>query len=249
MVQGAPNHKARLRAAREDRRTAANRLAARRATAALALVVIATALFWSTAARADLFGRPNALKSRVEHIRFETPALAPLGHTRFCARYRHECEVRGVDFRKRNIKATDERLAELSSVNREVNREITPRRDDAGPLSDNWQIAPEAGDCEDYAVTKRHKLLARGWPSRSLLLAEVVIASGEHHLVLVVRKKDADFVLDNLNANVRPVAKTRYHWVRAQSPSNPKFWSTVSVPTEMRTATRSAGTGIRSGVK
>jgi predicted transglutaminase-like cysteine proteinase len=179
--------------------------------------------------------------SQVQHIRFATPALAPFGHTRFCARYRHECEVRWVDFRMRNIKLTRERLAELSGVNREVNLEIMPRRDGAGPMADNWQIAPKAGDCEDYAVTKRHKLLARGWPSRSLLLAEVVIASGEHHLVLVGRTKDADFVLDNLSANVRPVAKTRYRWVRAQSPSNPKLWLTVSVPT--------AGKGIRSGVK
>jgi predicted transglutaminase-like cysteine proteinase len=67
-------------------------------------------------------------------------------------------------------------------------------------------------------------------------MAEVITASGEHHLVLVVRTKDVDLVLDNLNANVRPVTMTRYHWVRVESPANPKFWSTVTVPTEIRTA-------------
>jgi predicted transglutaminase-like cysteine proteinase len=74
-----------------------------------------------------------------------------------------------------------------------------------------------------------------------LVLAEVVVPSEEHHLVLVVRTKDADLVLDNLDANVRPVAMTRYHWVRVQSPRHPTSWSTESVPTP--------GTGIRSAVK
>jgi predicted transglutaminase-like cysteine proteinase len=45
---------------------------------------------------------------------------------------------------------------------------------------------PSSGDCNDYAVTRRHDLIARGWPARSLLLAEVITSWGEHHLVVVV---------------------------------------------------------------
>ncbi|WWE91844.1 transglutaminase-like cysteine peptidase [Bradyrhizobium symbiodeficiens] len=86
-----------------------------------------------------------------------------------------------------------------------------------------------AGDCNDYAVTKRHALLERGWPARALLLAEVVTGSGEHHLILVVRTRSGDVVVDNLNANVRPWSKTNYQWVRMQSPQNPQFWSKVAV--------------------
>ena len=48
-------------------------------------------------------------------------------------------------------------------------------------------------------------MLGRNWPPRVLLLSEVVVPSGAHHLILVVRTKEADLVLDNLNANVRPV--------------------------------------------
>jgi predicted transglutaminase-like cysteine proteinase len=94
---------------------------------------------------------------------------------------------------------------------------------------DEWVISPPTGDCKDYAVTKRHEFLARGWPSRELLLSEVVLASGEHHLVLVVRVKGADLVLDNLNDNIRFVTMTfdQYHWVRIQSPRNPMFWMRV----------------------
>jgi predicted transglutaminase-like cysteine proteinase len=99
-------------------------------------------------------------------------------------------------------------------------------------------IAPPAGDCKDYAITKRHKLLARGWPSRALLLAEVVVPSGEHHLILVVRLAESDVVLDNLTPNIRTVAMTyrRYQWVRIEMPQNPKFWARVQSPTSTQTA-------------
>jgi predicted transglutaminase-like cysteine proteinase len=106
-------------------------------------------------------------------------------------------------------------------------------------VTDDWLIAPARGDCKDYAITKRHELLARGWPSRALLLFEVIVPDGQHHLILVVRTKDADLVLDNLNANIRTLAMTRpqYQWVRMESPQNPKFWSTVRALEPVRTAT------------
>ena len=66
-------------------------------------------------------------------------------------------------------------------------------------------------------------LLERGWPSRSLLLSAVVLPSGEHHLILVVRVKDVDLVLDNLNDDIR-LAATPYG---QYSPQNPKFWLRV----------------------
>jgi predicted transglutaminase-like cysteine proteinase len=98
-----------------------------------------------------------------------------------------------------------------------------------GGATVEWLVWPPTGDCENYAITKRHELLALGWPSRALLLSEVEIPSGEHHLVLVVHVKDADLVLDNLSDDIRLVASTyhRYLWVRVQSPQNPKFWAGV----------------------
>jgi predicted transglutaminase-like cysteine proteinase len=98
-----------------------------------------------------------------------------------------------------------------------------------GPGRETWRVARRAGNCHDYAVTKRHELIARGWPSHALIPAEVVTSWGEHHLVLVVRTRDSDLVLDNVSASVRPMAQIRYPWVRAQSPKNPNFWSTVRV--------------------
>jgi predicted transglutaminase-like cysteine proteinase len=157
-----------------------------------------------------------------------TAALPPIGYSRFCLRYPDDCEAGDIDFRRRNVVLTPERWHELNSVNRDVNRSIFA------------EITPGDGitDCKDYAVTKRHELLARGWPSRSLLLSEVALPSGEHHLLLVVRVKNADLVLDNLSDDIRLVAKTldQYHWVRIQSPQNPKFWERVRSPDIVRTA-------------
>jgi predicted transglutaminase-like cysteine proteinase len=202
----------------------------------LAVASMIAATSWASISEAAFFSFPRALKFQLEQISFNAPALAPMGHTRFCLQYRDDCETQGVDLRRRNIALTAERWNELTTVNREVNRDIIPQRNLGGLLTEQWLVAPPAGDCHDYAVTKRHELLAHGWPSRSLLLSEVITGSGEHHLVLVVRMKDVDLVLDNLNANVRPVAMTRYQWVRIESPGNPKFWSTMSVPSRLRTA-------------
>jgi predicted transglutaminase-like cysteine proteinase len=155
-------------------------------------------------------------------------ALPPIGHSRFCLRYPDDCTVHGIDFRRRNIALTPQRWNELNGINREVNRNISPETTPGTGATEKWAISPPTGDCKAYAITKRHALLARGWPSRSLLLSEVVLPSGEHHLVLVVRLKGANLVLDNLSDDMRLLTTSfDYQWVRIQSPQNPRFWMRV----------------------
>ena len=81
-------------------------------------------------------------------------------------------------------------------------------------------------------------LLGAEWPSRALLLAEVIVPDGQHHLVLIVRTKETDLVLDNLSPNVRSVSVTyrHYQWVRVETPQNPKFWVRVRTPRGVQTA-------------
>jgi predicted transglutaminase-like cysteine proteinase len=202
----------------------------------LAVTVAIAAACWASVSQAAVSAVHRYLRMPLEQVSFGQPTLAPIQHSIFCLRYRDDCEVRKLDFRHRNFAMTRERLNELEEVNRQVNRAIVPQSSPSRPAADEWLVSPRAGDCNDYAVTKRHQLLARGWPMRSLLLAEVIVPWGEHHLVLVVRMKDPDqnedidMVLDNLNPDLRPVGLTPYHWVRAESPVNPKYWSIVSVP-------------------
>jgi predicted transglutaminase-like cysteine proteinase len=169
------------------------------------------------------FGDTAAVQSA--RIAFQTPTMAPLGHAKFCLHYRDDCNVRGTGIPQ----LTSQLWYDLNRVNHEVNRDIAPEVKSTDPVVVQWQVSPSAGDCNDYAVTKRHELLARGWPSDALLLSEVVVASGEHHLVLLVHMKNADLVLDNLVSEIQPVDSHDYRWVRAESPVDPKYWSTVSV--------------------
>jgi len=208
------------------------------------LLAVATTMCWASASQASFFGLPRAaMKFQLQRLSFDTPVLPPIGHTRFCLQYPADCEAHGIDFRRRNIALTAERLNGLNEVNRRVNRDITPEVTAGDGTTEQWIIAPQAGDCKDYAITKRHELLAMGWPSRTLLLSEVIVPDGEHHLVLVVRTKDVDLVLDNLNANIRPVAMTfrQYQWVRIETQQNPKLWVSVRTPADTQTAMLSGG--------
>lgn len=152
------------------------------------------------------------------------PSLAPIGHTQFCQRYPSDCET--VAAKPELPRDAAARLAALKSVHAMVNAGITPGAD-SDPVDRNWLIWPSAGDCDDYAVTKRHVLLAKGWPSSDLLLAEVVLlATGEHHLLLVVRDGLDAWVLDNRKKDLVKVPEVygEYTWVRIEAAENPRFW-------------------------
>jgi predicted transglutaminase-like cysteine proteinase len=151
--------------------------------------------------------------------------LPPLGHTHFCVRYPRDCDRSS----SRNIASIpfEERWLQLKFINEVINAVIAPKPGDPTVDSD-WLIGPAEGNCNDYAVTKRHLLLEAGWPASALLLAEVVrVTTGEHHLILIVRGTNSDFVLDNLRPFIVSLAETRddYLWVRVQSDQDPRFWT------------------------
>jgi predicted transglutaminase-like cysteine proteinase len=129
--------------------------------------------------------------------------------------------------RQQVIRLGAKRWVELVKVNARVNQTIRPARNTRGVVGEAWIVWPPAGDCNDYAVTKRHELLSRGWPPSVLLLAEVVTSNGKHHLVLVVRTDVGDVVLDNLRPDVRDWRILQYQWKRIQSPADPAFWLTM----------------------
>jgi predicted transglutaminase-like cysteine proteinase len=167
----------------------------------------------------------------VTRIQFSTPVLAPMAHTFFCLKYPTECQVHEVVFRGGAVTLTAKRWDELERVNAAVNRAIIPHPNRAGLAAEKWLIAPKAGECHDYAVTKRHDLIALGWPERDLLLSEVVTSWGEHHLVLVVRTSDGDLVADSLTGQIRDWTSAPYQWLRIQTPQNPTFWSSIASST------------------
>jgi predicted transglutaminase-like cysteine proteinase len=155
-----------------------------------------------------------------------------MAHTLFCAGYLGECKARRPIFRGGRIRLTNLRWTDLVNVNSSVNSSIRP----PGKGADReWSLSPRIGNCNDYAVTKRHELIARGWPARALLLSEVATFSGQHHVVVVVRTNIGDLVLDNLTEVIMPWFQKPFQWVRIQIPRNPNFWVSVG-PAGRRTS-------------
>jgi predicted transglutaminase-like cysteine proteinase len=178
---------------------------------------------------------PRDVTAGPEDLYIGKNVLAPVAHTVFCVNYPREC-IRWQGALSFFIADPVALYAELSTINREVNGAIQPASRTTRQqrqTSRGWTLFPSIGDCNDYAVSKRHRLLLEGWPSSALQLAEVVIATGEHHLVLVAEAKEAIFVLDNLAAEPTPLADiVMYRWVRIESPYQPEYWSSISFKNE-----------------
>lgn len=130
-----------------------------------------------------------------------------------CTTQQAEClpvvETRGVSF------------TEIEEINRRVNRQI--RAIVEPPGVDVWRIAPREGDCDDYVMTKRHRLIKAGLGSNRARVA-VGIAKGQLHAVLVVNFGPYYYVLDNLTDEVLPVEKSAVHIVSVQSTTDPRLW-------------------------
>jgi predicted transglutaminase-like cysteine proteinase len=175
-------------------------------------------------ARTQTLPDPHTLTSIIE----SAPTLAPFQHVRFCLRYPAECKPSSAAQR---IELDVETMQLLDRVNRDVNLSITPKvKAYDADLADGWTIGPDSGDCNDYAVTKRHNLIARGLPSGALRLSVIKTPSGIGHLVLVVATSNGDIVLDNLTSAIRPWQITEYRWLKIQSARDPRLWNEVKSP-------------------
>jgi predicted transglutaminase-like cysteine proteinase len=169
--------------------------------------------------------QPSVPPSLVE----ASPTLAPFQHVRFCLRYPADCNSNPME--AEHIDLSDENSALLDRVNRSANAAIAPIHKSYGRnLADAWTIAPVAGDCNDYAVTKRHELLRSGLPAKALRLAAVRTKSGSGHLVLVAATTKGELVLDNLTDEILPWQSTDYRWMKIQSVGDPRVWNQVETP-------------------
>ncbi len=121
---------------------------------------------------------------------------------------------------------TDESFAELERANRSVNAQIKPMTDFAHyGVPDKWTYPNDGlGDCEDYALLKRHLLLEAGWPSEVLLITVVWDKGDEGHTVLTVRTDRGDLVLDNESSKIVLWSASGYSFVKRQSQADPNAW-------------------------
>lgn len=86
-----------------------------------------------------------------------------------------------------------------AAINAAVNASTTYRTDaQSFGVPEFWETAGQFGDCEDYALAKRARLLAAGWPPDLLGLCVCVDETGAGHCVLYVYTIDRGaWILDN----------------------------------------------------
>jgi predicted transglutaminase-like cysteine proteinase len=120
----------------------------------------------------------------------------------------------------------------LQTVNAAVNRLIVPRETRSLSLGEDYWSTPIShggvlyGDCKEYVIEKRRRLVAAGVPAAALSIA-IANVGGEGHAVLLVSTDQGELVLDNLTSQVRPWGKVHYAWIERQSGSNPLDWVSV----------------------
>ena len=123
--------------------------------------------------------------------------------------------------------------ARIETANRLINTAIRYMSDLAQHATIDVWSAPLAslgtgrGDCEDYALEKRRRLIAEGVPAEALSMAVVVTHRGERHAVLIVAFEAGDMVLDNLTPWPTPWAQLNYTWVERQVAGS-STWTTIA---------------------
>mgnify|MGYP001821926190 CR=1 FL=1 len=125
----------------------------------------------------------------------------PEKYVEFCSNNEGACDLTGVEV----VDWSEGFHSKLKQVNISVNDEVAFVPDwEAEGRDDVWTYPSDCrGDCEDFALEKRRRLIDDGIPSASLTMA---IAFHEvqlfPHAVLLVETSKGSWVLDNLHSDV-----------------------------------------------
>ncbi|WP_438750875.1 transglutaminase-like cysteine peptidase [Pararhizobium sp. O133] len=143
-------------------------------------------------------------------------SVAPIAFSLYCLDHIAECTKSA----KSEVAYTSKTRNLLASVNRAVNRSIRPLNE----RRDVWSLNPAYGDCDDYVMTKRSRLIRAGIPTSALRVAVVRTPRGEGHAILLVKTSAGEFALDNLRKTIVKRNQTGYRFVTVAS-ADPSRWS------------------------
>jgi len=150
---------------------------------------------------------------------------APSGYVAFCTRQPAECADAPGSPDVITLDAATWQT--LQAINNAFNAAIRPEEDAVhyGRV-DYWTIPTDGyGDCEDYALAKRHALIAAKLSPRALRIGIARSAQGEAHAVLTVATDHGDYVLDNMTDAVLPWGETKLSWIARQTPDQAQWVS------------------------
>jgi len=151
------------------------------------------------------------------------------GADEYCANYQGQCPV---GLTGRDYALLSEIRGLLPDINSSVNFQIKYELKEVY----SWNVLPvlsspgpkQLGVCNEYAVTKKARLIAAGIPAKALRLAFVMTENKVGHLVLVVVLKGRpNLVLDNRLPYPTEYYKLPYRWVSWQTAEDPRKWVSV----------------------
>jgi predicted transglutaminase-like cysteine proteinase len=132
------------------------------------------------------------------------------------------------------IHISPELWTELNSIQENVNSNHAYENDKSGKeIGDDWRILGdgEAGDCEDFALTKIDELIDAGWPVGNLQMATCYTETGGYHAVVLIRTANmGNLILDNRFEKVRKQDSLEYRWHMYQRAGS--VWGLYSVQLE-----------------
>lgn len=145
----------------------------------------------------------------------------PSGARSLCGTYYWACASSGAE-----RSSTEAELNLLTRVNAQVNSAVREVSDlEQYRKAELWALpTAEGGDCEDFALMKKNKLIREGIEPSRLLLATVLDRKRRPHAVLVYRGLKTDFVLDNTTNRILTWRDTGYIFLRMQDPKQPSRW-------------------------
>jgi predicted transglutaminase-like cysteine proteinase len=168
----------------------------------------------------------NAQARQMAYAETAGETTPPIGWVQFCARPEHAADCNAPSLRPQTVDLDERRWRQLLDVNARVNRDVEPVTDmDQWGVAEKWSYPTTGqGDCEDYVLEKRRRLMEMGWPRQALTITVVRDKKGDGHAVLMVRTDRGDFVLDNQEAKVKLWTETGYRFLKRQSDRNPSQW-------------------------
>lgn len=140
-----------------------------------------------------LVGSSTTFAGTIPRVNAGVEVTALKGAVAFCKEIPDRCTPHPSAI----VSSTQEHVAELIEINDAVNKELTFQPEPKGV--DIWQDRNfTSGDCEDYALLKRQRLIHEGWPPGALRIAIVTREEDddEMHAILIASLSDADYVLD-----------------------------------------------------
>lgn len=149
----------------------------------------------------------------------ERVAPRPTAYAEFCDSHPGQCDMTGPLLIASDMKT----LKAMEKINREVNAEFLFTEDlEWRGKEDEWSYPVLGhGDCEDFALEKRRRLVELGLPRAALPLAIVYHKEFmSSHAVLLVETKGGTMVMDSLNDDMPCWDKAPYNYESRERPDS-----------------------------